>query len=76
MIVKEYFMTRKDGVKLCRSYSDANKIIYKIGTNEEYIDAIDVETAKYVYEETDKEIPEELNPEELNIEQTILKMEK
>ncbi len=63
MIVKEYFTTRKDGIKLYRTYSDANKIIHKIGTNEEYSDAIDVETAKYVYEETDKEIPEELNIE-------------
>lgn len=63
MIVKEYFTTRKDGIKLYRTYSDINKIIHKIGTNEEYLDAIDVETAKYVYEETDKEIPEELNIE-------------
>lgn len=56
MIVKEYFMTRKDGVKLYKSYSDNNKIIHKIGTREEYSEAIDVEEAQYVYEETDKEI--------------------
>lgn len=56
MIVKEYFMTRNDGVKLYKSYSDNNKIIHKIGTQEEYSDAIDVEDAPYVYEETDKEI--------------------
>ena len=56
MIVKEYFMTRNDGVKLYKSYSDKNKIIHKIGTQEEYSDAIDVEDAPYVYEETDKEI--------------------
>lgn len=56
MIVKEYFMTRKDGVKLYKSYSDNNKIIHKISTQEEYSDAIDVEDAPYVYEETDKEI--------------------
>ena len=67
MIVKEYFMTRKDGIKLYRTYSDANKIIYKIGTDEEYVDAIDVETAEYVYEETDKEIPEELNMEQITL---------
>ena len=56
IIVKEYFMTRNDGVKLYKSYSDNNKIIHKIGTQEEYSDAIDVEDAPYVYEETDKEI--------------------
>lgn len=56
MIVKEYFMTRNDGVKLYKSYSDNNKIIHKIGTQEEYSDAIDVEDAPYVYEETDREI--------------------
>lgn len=56
MIIKEYFMTRNDGVKLYKSYSDNNKIIHKIGTQEEYSDAIDVEDAPYVYEETDKEI--------------------
>lgn len=56
MIVKEYFRTRNDGVKLYKSYSDNNKIIHKIGTQEEYSDAIDVEDAPYVYEETDKEI--------------------
>ena len=56
MIVKEYFMTRNDGVKLYKSYSDNNKIIHKIGTQEEYSDAIDVEDSPYVYEETDKEI--------------------
>ena len=67
MIVKEYFMTRNDGVKLYKSYSDNNKIIHKIGTQEEYSDAIDVEDAPYVYEETDKEIPEELNMEQITL---------
>lgn len=61
MIVKEYFMTRNDGVKLYKSYSDNNKIIHKIGTQEEYSDAIDVEDAPYVYEETDKEISKYLD---------------
>lgn len=57
MIVKEYYKTRKDKVKLYKTYSDNNKIIHKIGTDEEYDIAIDVENAPYVYEETDKEIP-------------------
>ena len=56
MIVREYLMTRKDGVKLYKTYSDQNKYIRKIGTEEEYDIAIDVENAPYIYEETEKEI--------------------
>ena len=57
MIVKEYNGTRKDKVKLYKTYSDNNKIIHKIGTDEEYDIAIDVENAPFEYEETDKDIP-------------------
>ena len=56
MIVLEYFMTRKDGVKLYKTYSDQNKYIRKVGTEEEYDIAIDIENASYTYEETEKEI--------------------
>jgi hypothetical protein len=56
MIVREFYMTRKDGVNLYRTYSDANKYIKKVGTNEEYSEAIDIEGAPYEYVETDKEI--------------------
>lgn len=56
MIVREYFMTRKDGVKLYKTYSDQNKYIRKVGTEEEYDVAIDIENASYIYEETEKEI--------------------
>ena len=56
MIVREYFMTRKDGVKLYKTYSDQNKYIRKVGTEEEYDIAIDIENASYIYEETEKEI--------------------
>lgn len=59
MIVREYYTTRKDGVKLYKSYSDNNKIIKKVGTTEEYSAAIDIETASYTYVETDKDIPQE-----------------
>ena len=61
MIVKKYYSKRKDGVKLYKTYSANNKIIHKIGTNEEYTVAIDVENAPYTYEETDKDIPVEEN---------------
>lgn len=56
MIVREFYMQREDGVNLFRTYSDNNKYIRKVGTNEEYSEAIDVEDAPYSYEETDKEI--------------------
>ena len=59
MIVKEYYKTRKDGVNLYRTYSDANVYIRKVGTEEEYAEAIDVESAPYVYVETDKVIESE-----------------
>lgn len=58
MIVREFYEQRKDGVNLFRTYSDANKYIKKVGTNEEYSEAIDIEGAPYEYEETDKEIEE------------------
>lgn len=54
MIIKEFYRTRTDGVNLYRTYSDANFMIRKIGTDEIYSEAIDVETAPYEYEETDE----------------------
>lgn len=56
MIVREFYMQREDGVNLFRTYSDENKYIKKIGTTEIYSEAIDIETAPYEYEETNKEI--------------------
>lgn len=56
MIIKEYFRTREDGVRLYRSYSDQNLYIRKVGTDEVYSEAIDVENAYYVYTETDQPI--------------------
>ena len=64
MIVREYFMTRKDGVKLFKTYSDQNKYIRKVGTEEEYDIAIDIENAPYFYEETEKEIEQVESVEE------------
>ena len=53
MIVREYFDTRKDGVRLYRTYSDSNLYIRKVGTDKVYSEAIDIEDAPYVYEEID-----------------------
>ena len=53
MIVNEYFNTRPDGVKLYRTYSDADMMIQKDGTDEIYSEAIDVENNGFTYSETD-----------------------
>ena len=63
MIKKEYFATRKDGVKLFKTYSDGRFYIRKVGTEEVYDEAIDVEGAPYTYEETETTILEETNSE-------------
>ena len=62
MIVREFYETRFDGVNLYRTYSDADLKIRKVGTDEIYDEAIDIEGAPYTYEETD--MPIEVEPEE------------
>ena len=64
MIVTEYYNTRKDGVRLFKTYSDINHYIRKVGTEEVYSEAIDVENAPYTYEETDIPIEEEKDKED------------
>lgn len=59
MLVTEFYGTRKDGVKLFKSYSDQNFYIRQNETGVEYSEAIDVETAPYSYTETDKPIETE-----------------
>ena len=59
MIITEYFMTRKDGVVLNRTYSDAGFFILQNETGIEYSEAGDVEGAPYTYSETDKVIETE-----------------
>jgi hypothetical protein len=56
MIVKEFYKTRNDGVNLYKTYSDKDKYIKKVGTEELYSEAIDIDGAPYVYEETDIDI--------------------
>lgn len=55
-IIKEFYQTRDDGVNLYRTYSDLNLRIQKVGTDELYNEAIDVENALFVYVETDESI--------------------
>lgn len=52
MIVKEFYKTRTDGVKLYRTCSDSGLMIRQSETGAEYDEAIDVENATYTYTET------------------------
>ena len=52
MIQREFYTQRKDGVKLYRTYSDAEMMIRQNETGVEYAEAIDVEGASYTYTET------------------------
>ena len=64
MIVKELYTTREDGVNLYKTYSDENYYIQKVGTDEVYSEAIDVEDTEYEYVETNQKIEEENETEE------------
>ena len=52
MIVKEFYRTRGDGANLVRTYSDKGLMIRKVGTDEVYDEAIDLEWQPFTYEET------------------------
>lgn len=59
-IIKEYYKTRNDGINLYKTYSNENYKIKKLGTEEIYNEAIDIENAPYVYEETIEKIEDEI----------------
>lgn len=54
MIVQETTTIRKR--KFVKTYSDAGKMIRKVGTGAVYAEALDLEPCKYTYEETDIDI--------------------
>lgn len=56
MIIREFYRTRKDGVSLYRTYSDAGYLIRQTQTGAEYTEAVDVADAPYTYTETDTPI--------------------
>lgn len=58
MINTEYFRTRKDGVVLNRTYSDAGMMIERDGVR--YSEAIDPAELGRTYTETDEEIEIEI----------------
>ena len=75
MKIREFLLTREDGVSLYRTYSDQGFMLRQIETNIIYSEAIDVEDAPFTYEETDILIkdkgedeptfaPDEISPEE------------
>lgn len=62
MIIREFYMTRNDGVNLYKTSSDKNVYIIKQGTDEKYDEAIDVANSPYTYEETEEVIENGNNP--------------
>lgn len=58
MIVKEFYKTRYDGVKLYRTYSNKNVYIEQVETGLIFSEAIDVEKANFTYIETEEKINE------------------
>ena len=54
MIIKKYYRTRDDGVKLYKTTTDKGDFMLRQKpTNILYFEPIDVENAPYTYEETD-----------------------
>lgn len=53
MVIKEYYKTRADGIKLYRSYSDGGKMLQQSMTGDIYAEAIDIENSSNTYIETD-----------------------
>ena len=56
MVIREFYEITTEGQFLYRSYSDNGYKIRKLGTDEIYYEAIDLESSNYVYEETDEKI--------------------
>lgn len=54
MIKREFYLTREDGVKLYKTYSDKGYYILQVETNLKYNEAIDVENTPYTYSETNE----------------------
>lgn len=64
MIIKEFYMTRSDGVKLYRNYSNEGKFIIQNETGVVYDEAIDVENAPYTYTESEEFVESEATAED------------
>lgn len=64
-IIREFYKTREDGINLYRTYSDENKMIIEEVSGAIYDEAIDVESATYVYLESDLYIERDIETERL-----------
>jgi hypothetical protein len=53
MIINEFYYEREDGVRLYRTYSDADMMIQQEQTGAVYGEAVDVENSGNTYIETD-----------------------
>ena len=73
MIKKELFMTREDGMKLYRTYSNEGFLILQVETGNLYDEAIDPEDVERLYEETDIPIEKEENSLEENEDELLEK---
>lgn len=60
MIITEYFRTRRDGVVLNRTYSDAGFMIEREGVR--YSEAIDPAELGRTYTETDEPVEVDIEP--------------
>jgi hypothetical protein len=56
MIVREFYETRSDGVRLYKTYSDSGLMIRQNESGNLYSEAVDVEYAPFTYSETDEQI--------------------
>lgn len=56
MIVREFYETRSDGVRLFKTYSDSGLMIKQNESGNIYSEAVDVENALFTYSETDEKI--------------------
>lgn len=54
MIVKEYYTIEDSEIKYRKTYSDENHYIQKVGTNEKYQVAVDIEDSDFEYVELDE----------------------
>ena len=75
MIIREFYKTREDGVNLYRTYSDQGFMVRHSETGILYEEPIDVESASYVYEETNIPI-EGYNPNEISAEELMSLIEE
>lgn len=60
MIVQKEYMTRADGVKLIRTYSDEQKKLKQVETGVVYDAAIDIYPVRYTYVETNEYIDDDI----------------